>query len=457
MTYHERLLGTAGRLERKDNNGGGDRVDPGVLNAETKKAIDGFMRTIEEFKSKNDEHLKEIGKKKVDDVVLREHVDRINGSIDTLKEGIEKDMLEVKRQLALSKAANDKPEEAPEVKEYSAKWQEHMRKGSDFISKRELREYEEKAAKAMNLDMKALSAGSDTDGGYTVLPNFDQTLRIVQVLVSPVRSVAQVQTIGNYSTKFAADMNNASAGWVGETDPRTATNTPQLADIEIIANEMYAFPFTTQQMLDDSYINVESWLAEKVAIAFAQKEGNAFVVGDGVKKPRGFLTYPTVVESSWAWGKIGYVPTGAAGDFTTQTATAGTGGDVFFDIIANLKYPYRQNARWTANRRTVARMRKIKTQYADYLWVPGLQNGQADTFAGYPLTEMEDMPDLAANSLSVAFGDWKQAYLIADRVGVRVLRDPFTVKGYVGFYTTKRVGGGVQNFEAFKVLKSSVS
>ena len=415
------------------------------------------MRTIEEFKSKNDEHLKEINKKKVDDVVLREHVDRINTSIDTVKESVEKDMLEIKRQLTLRQNAETKAEELAEVKEYSAKWQEHMRKGPDFISKRELREYEEKANKALKLDEKALSAGSDTDGGYTVLPQFDQTLRTVQVLVSPIRSVATVQNIGNYAIRFAADMNNATAGWVGETDPRTATNSPQLADIEIIANEMYAFPFTTQQMLDDSYINVETWLAEKVAIAFAQKEGNAFVVGDGVKKPRGFLTYPTVVESSWAWGKVGYVPTGAAGDFTTQTATAGTGGDVFFDIIANLKYPYRQNAKWLANRRVVARMRKIKTQYADYLWVPGLQNGQADSFAGYPLTEAEDMPDLAANSLSVAFGDWKQSYMIADRIGVRVLRDPFTVKGYVGFYTTKRVGGGVQNFEAFKVLRASVS
>jgi len=126
-------------------------------------------------------------------------------------------------------------------------------------------------------------------------------------------------------------------------------------------------------------------------------------------------------------------------------------------MIANLKYPYRPNAQFVANRRTVSSLRKLKTAYADYLWVPGLQAGRADSFAGYNLTELEDMPDIAANSLSVGFGDFNQAYLIVDRVGVRVLRDPFTKKGYVGYYTTKRTGGGVQNFEAFKLLKFSVS
>lgn len=451
---NEQLYGRG--LERKDDDGN-NRVDPALLAVETKKTIDKFMGAFEEFKQKNDENLKEIRTKKVDDVVLREQVDRISNGMDEFKAAVEKDMLEVKRKLTLGTTDATKPEDAPEVKEYSAKWQEHMRKGADYVSKRELKEYEEKALKALKVEEKALAAGSDTDGGYTVLPQFDTTLRTVQVLVSPIRSVAQVQQIGNYSIRFAADMNNASAGWVGETDPRTATNTPQLADVEIIANEMYAFPFTTQQMLDDSYINVESWLAEKVATAFAKVEGAAYVSGDGVKKPRGFLTYPVVAPASWAWGKIGYNPTGAAGDFTTQAATVDTGGDIFFNAIRDLKYPYRGNAQWLLNRRTVARVRKIKTTYADYLWVPGLQSGKPDMLAGYPMTETEDMPDLAANSLSVAFGDWKQAYMIVDRIGVRVLRDPFTVKGYVGYYTTKRTGGGVQNFEAFNVLRASVS
>jgi HK97 family phage major capsid protein len=182
------------------------------------------------------------------------------------------------------------------------------------------------------------------------------------------------------------------------------------------------------------------------------------VVGDGVKKPKGMLSYPVVAESSWSWGNIGYVPSGASADFTTPSQTAQTGPDPFFDIIANLKYPYRANARFAFNRRTLARLRKMKTTYADYLWVPGIQNGQADSYAGYPLTEWEDMPDYSgASALCIMFGDFKQFYRIVDRIGVRVLRDPFSSKPYVLFYTTKRVGGGIRNFEAAKILRTSVS
>ena len=212
-------------------------------------------------------------------------------------------------------------------------------------------------------------------------------------------------------------------------------------------------------MLDDSFLNVEQWIANEASLVFAQKEAQAFISGDGVKKPKGFLAYSVVADSSWAWGSVGYVPTGTSGGFTGPQAGPPLvqGADVIFDLVAALKYPYRPNASFAANRKTVAAMRKLKSLYGDYLWTPGLQAGQPSSFVGYPLVEMEDMPDIAANSYSVIFGDFRQFYRIVDRIGVRVLRDPFTSKPYVLFYTTKRVGGGIRNFEAAKILKFSVS
>jgi len=442
MTEHFQLRGGYNPLERKDDN----TVPSGV---EFKKLTDELMNTVAAFRTKNDESIAELKAKKIDDVVLKEHVDRINKAIDGVQEKMQAEILDMKRQAIFAK--NGGEAKAPELVEYEAKFGEYIRKGGDK-TRAALEIAEQKAIEA-----KALATTSEPDGGFTVVPQIEQSMIDLVLLYSPVRQFAEVVTIGSGSLKQPVNKRGTSAAWVGETDARPQTATSQLAELEWVPGELYAEPAATQQMLDDSFLNVEQWMSNEVALAFAVKEAAAFVTGDGVKKPKGVLAYNVVADASYSWGSVGYIPTGASGAFTTQTQTAGTGGDIFFDAIAALKYPYRANARFAANRRTVAAMRKIKSTYADYLWVPGLQNGQADSFAGYPLTEWEDMPDLAANSFSLLFGDFKQFYRIVDRMGVRVLRDPFSSKPFVLFYTTKRVGGGIRNFEAAKIIKASVS
>ena len=457
MTKHDRGLMASTALRGRYNPL--ERKEEGVVpaGAEFKKLGEDLMKTFEAFKAKNDESLKEIARKKIDDVVLKEHVDRINSSIDDVRVKLEAEILEAKRAAIFTKG--DDKTEAKELTELKDAFDRYLRKGGER-SEEALHSAYAKAieAKALSdLEAKALSTNSEADGGFTVLPQIEQAMVELALLVSPIRSLASITTIGTGSLKIPVNKRGTAAGWVGETDPRAQTATSQLAEIEFVPGELYAMPAATQQMLDDSYINVEQWIALEAALKFAQVEGQAFVSGDGSKKPKGFLAYPIVADASWAWGSVGYFATGASGDFTAQSSTIGTGADIFFDLIAGLKYPYRPNAQFLAKRTAVARLRKIKNTYADYLWVPGLQNGQADAFAGYPLVEVEDMPDIAASSYSVAFGDFKQFYQIVDRVGVRTLRDPYTLKPYVLFYMTKRVGGGIKNFEAAKYLKFAVS
>src|SRR3954451_10590484 len=211
-------------------------------------------------------------------------------------------------------------------------------------------------------------------------------------------------------------------------------------------------PAATATLLEDSSVNIDQWLAGEVDQVFAEQEGIAFVTGDGVNKPKGFLAATTVANASWSWGNIGYIASGAAGAFPASNPS-----DVLIDLIYSLRAGYRQNATFVMNRKTQSAVRKFKNADGDYLWQsPATATGRS-TLIGFPLVDAEDMPDVAANSLSIAFGDFRRGYLIIDRQGVRVLRDPYSAKPYILFYTTKRVGGGVQDFDAIKVLKFSVS
>jgi HK97 family phage major capsid protein len=253
-----------------------------------------------------------------------------------------------------------------------------------------------------------------------------------------------------YKKPFA--ITGAVTGWVGETDARPQTNAPTLAELEFPAMELYAMPAATATLLEDSAVNIDEWLATEVEQAFAEQEGTAFVVGDGDNMPRGFLDYDTVANASWEWGKLGYVASGAAGAFAASNPS-----DVLVDLIYAVKAGYRQNAHFVMNRKTQATVRKFKDSGGSYLCQPPAVAGGRATLMTFPVIEAEDMPDIAGNSLSVAFGDFGRGYLVVDRAGVRVLRDPFTAKPYVLFYTTKRVGGGVQDFDAIKLLKMAAS
>jgi HK97 family phage major capsid protein len=266
--------------------------------------------------------------------------------------------------------------------------------------------------------------------------------------ISPIRAIATVRVVSGGHYKRAVSVNGPAAGWVAETAPRPQTDAPSLSELSFPAMELYAMPAATQTLLDDAVLDIDAWLAEEVETAFAEQESVAFVTGNGVGRPKGFLSYDTVANASWGAGKLGFVATGAAGAFPASNPT-----DVLFDLIYALRAGYRQGASFVMNRRVQSAIRKFKDADGNYLWQPPLAADRAATLMGFPLVEAEAMPDLSAGSHSIAFGDFKRGYLVVDRVGLRTLRDPYSAKPYVLFYTTKRVGGGVQDFDAIKLLR----
>ena len=312
----------------------------------------------------------------------------------------------------------------------------------------ELRDFMRGAFKAQ------MSTDGNEDGGYTTAEQFDKVIGKHMDDLSPMRRVCRLvsTTSGDFSILFSTG--EGGSGWVGEREARPETSHPPLGKITITAMELYANPSATQKLLDDSQFNIEDFLRAEVLREFARQEGTAFVTGDGVSKPRGFLSYDTAAtgDATRAFGTLEYVPTGASGDFIAATATDSP-ADVLVDLVYKLKAGYRQNAVWMMNSTVGATVRKFKDPDGRFIWSEPLVLGQPPILLGYPVVLNEDMPDAAANSLSIAFGDFRAGYTIADRVGLRVLRDPYTNKPYVMFYTTKRVGGGLVDSKAIKLLK----
>lgn len=299
-------------------------------------------------------------------------------------------------------------------------------------------------------ERKALSAGSDPDGGY-LLPT-PTVGRIVSKVYeqSVMRQIANVQSISTDALEGVVDNGDAGAGWVSETGTRSETTTPQVGKWRIEAHEMYAEPRVTQKLLDDAAVDVEMWLAGKIADKFARVEGTAFWSGTGTGQPRGLATYTTAAtgDDSRTWGQFEHVKSGANGDFYTTKA------DPLQDLIGAMRDQYLAGASFAMRREVRTKIRKMKEATSDrYLWEPSLQAGQPDRLLGYPVRIDQFMPALATDSLSLAFGDFAEAYTIVDRLGIRTLRDPYTAKPYVKFYSTRRVGGGAVNFEAVKFLK----
>lgn len=305
-----------------------------------------------------------------------------------------------------------------------------------------------------DLEKKALSVSSDPDGGYTAPVELDREITRIVTEISDIRSIAQVTTIGAPSLKKLVNLTGTTSGWVGETEARPQTNAASLTALEFPAMELYAMPAASQSLLDDSFVNIEEWAAQEVAIEFARAEGAAFVSGDGVKRPKGLLA-GTLTEADSngdsAWGSTAWVKTGAAGAFKTTAA-----GDNYRNLVAlqfALKQQYRGGASFIMNRGTLGTVMGLTDSQGHPLWRPGMTAGVPSMLNGYPVNEVQGLPAIATNSYSIGFGNWQRHYLIVDRVGVRILRDPFTAKPYVLFYTTKRVGGGIQMYEAAKWLK----
>lgn len=292
----------------------------------------------------------------------------------------------------------------------------------------------------------ALNKGEDEEGGYLAPVEWDRTIIDKLVLVSPMRQIARVQPVSKAGFSKLFNMSGTGSGWVGEEAARPATNTAEFKSLSFTSGEIYANPAATQGMLDDTEINIESWLAEEVQTEFAKQEGAAFVSGNGTNKPTGFLTYVTggANAAKHPFGAIELVNSGAATDVTS---------DAIIDLVYSLPSAFTGNAKFIMNRKTMGAIRKLKDGHNNYLWQPSYVAGQPSTLSGFPVVEMPDMPDVAANAVSIMFGDFNQGYLIVDRTGVRVLRDPYTNKPYVQFYTTKRVGGGLLNPQALRGIK----
>lgn len=303
------------------------------------------------------------------------------------------------------------------------------------------------------VELKSFNGASGAAGGYAVPREIDAVIDTTLKAISPIRGIANVVRTGTAGYRKLVSAGGVVAGWASETGARAETATPVFNEIVPPSGELYANPAASQAMLDDAQFDVEGWLAGEIAREFAVAEGAAFVSGNGVNKPRGFLTYTTTNEgdAARAFGSLQYVASGAAGAF-------GTGGpDKLIDLVQSLRAPYRQGASFVMNSATLAVIRKMKTSDGAFLWQPSVAAGQPATLLGYPVVEAEDMPDIAANSLSIAFGNFAAGYVIAERGETSILRDPFSNKPFVHFYAVKRIGGGVANSEAIKLMRFSAS
>jgi len=405
---------------------------PGVVSAlETKAHVPAtaeepglgeFFGAFEEFKRTNDVRLKEIEKRGTSDVLVEEKLRRLEQGMD----GLQRELLDSRRP-----ALGDGDRDFSGAR--SSAIEAYVRKGrTDDL---EL------------LEEKGLSIGSEADGGYLVSPEMEMTLANRLREDSPVRALAKSIRITTSAFKRPFVKSGAGAGWTGETSSRPETSTPQLAELSFPAMELYAMPSATKQMLDDGAVDVGQWLIDELHTSFEEKETEAFISGDGLSAPKGILSYPRQASANPTFGNIGKVSTGVSGGFDNAKPA-----DCLYDIVHSVPQRYRKNGAFLMHRLTLSTVRRIKDENGDYIFQPRLSDGLEMRLLGYPVAECDSMPEVAANSASLVFGDFNRGYLIVDRQGVQIMRDPYSAKPYVLFYATKRVGGGVADFSALRVL-----
>ncbi len=406
---------------------------------EARAAMHEMMAAFEAFKGANDARLDEIERKRSADTLLEEKVARIDQAVGAAQARLDRVVSEGRRpgiesdvRHPSTASRSPSPLHGEETK---AAFDGYLKTGASF-----------------GLELKAGLSTASNSAGYVVPEQTERAIERRLMAGSPMREIATVRTVGAGVFRKPVSTAGVASGWVAETAARPETDPATLALLEFPSADLYANPAATQSLLDDALIDLDEWLAAEVEDAFAAQETTAFVTGDGVNKPKGFLSYPIVADASAVWGEIGYVASGAAGAFASTGPT-----DRLIDLVYAPRAQYRPNGRFVMNRKTVSAVRKFKDADGNYIWQPAQRAGETASLLGYRVTEIETMPDIAANSAAIAFGDFQRGYLIVDRAGVRVLRDPYSAKPYVLFYTTKRVGGGVQNFDAIKVMKFAAS
>lgn len=391
------------------------------VTTETRAALGEVLSAFEAFKDANDRRLGEIEARASADVLLEEKVARIDAVLTDQKSALDRLLLDQAR-----------PGLQAEASPAASGWSRYLRRGDA----------------AGLAEAKSASAGVAGEGGYVVPDHTEARIDRLLAEASPIRAISSVRQTSAPVFRKPVSRGGASSGWVSETAARPETDTPTLDLLDFPCAEFYAMPAATQQLLDDAMVDIDQWLAEEVRDVFAAQESAAFVSGTGVGTPKGFLSYGRALEGNQAWGELGYVVTGTAGGFDAENPA-----DALIDLVYAPKTGHRARGRFVMNRQTVSAVRRFKDADGNYLWQPSLSEAGASTLLGYPVTEAEDMPDIGTDSVAIAFGDFEAGYLVLDRQGVEVLRDPFSAKPYVLFYTTKRVGGGVQNFDAIKLLK----
>ncbi|EJU13991.1 phage major capsid protein, HK97 family [Sphingomonas sp. LH128] len=400
------------------------------VSGDTKAMIAALQTAHNEFKATVEAN---VGAK-ADGAEVTAKLDAINATMSALEASIN----EHSTKLAASQFGGDAAHPLADA-EYTNLFSSYMREGS--------REQEESLKAAHRTGPRAaMTEGTNADGGYTTPIEWDRTITGRLKLINPIRAEATVQSISTAGfTKLFTDRQLGS-GWVGETAARPATSTPQFTALGFGTGELYANAAASQTLLDDSEINIEQWLVGEIETEFARQEGIAFLSGDGTNKPFGLLGYVTggAAAARHPWGAIEAVNSGAAAAFTT---------DGLVDTVYKLPATYEPNAKFYMNRSSLGAVRKLKDGNGNFIWQPTFVAGQPSTLLGRPVVDVPDMPNLAAGALAALFGDMRETYLVIERIGVRVLRDPYTNKPFICFYVTKRVGGGVKNPDSMKAIK----
>jgi HK97 family phage major capsid protein len=424
-------------------------------------AIEKIGVAFEEYKSANDARLAEIAKRGAADPLLDEKLSRIDAVLDAqaeMKKRIEQAETRAARPGGAGVANDSDSAEALAYRNAFLGWVRNprdpraemkMRETAKALQNRSLNDdgFETRAAQVVT------STGSA--GGFALPEVIERQIARLSVDISPIRQIATVRTVGSPDYKELFDVNGSAFEWLGEAATRNQTNTPDLAEVAPTFGLASARPRASEESLDDLFFDVENWLITSAAEAIAQGEGAAFVAGNGTNRPTGFLNGPTPVttaDASRAFGTLQYVASG-------QAAALPTSADVFYDLVYALRARYRANGRFVTTKAVLSALRKYREGAGTgaYLWQPSLSASQPETFIGYPITEAEDMPAVAANVFPLAFGDFREGYLIADRVGMRMTRDEITLPGFVQFYIRKRVGGKISNSQAIKLLKIAAS
>ncbi len=423
------------------------------------EAIDKINTAFSEYKQTNDQRIEAIkaGKSTTDLDAKLARMDEAMTSLSEQKSRLEKVETKLARPGAFAGADREQGEsqEATEYKEALYDW---IRSPRDFQREQRMQQtFQALEAKSNTgpAERRASQAttGSNAAGGYALPEVIERTIARLSADISPIRQIATVRQVGSTDYKELFDIGGAGFEWVGETDTRSQTDTPNLVEVVPTFGMASAKPQASEESLDDLFFNVEDWLTSSASESMTVGEGAAFIRGDGVKKPTGILGGPAPVataDATRAFGTLQYIASG-------QAAALPNNPEVFMDMVYALRARYRNNAQWLTSKLILAAMRKYKDGDGRYLWQPALTAGQPATFLGYGITEAEDMPALAANSFPLAFGDFKEGYLICDRVGMRITRDEITTPGFVKFYVRKRVGGKLRNTQAIKLLKVAAS